>query len=159
MTQEEFAQAVERYGDMVFRVAYSSLRSRPDAEDVMQDTLLKLYQSGKAFESEDHRKHWLIRVAINECRKAKRWYRRIVPLEERREEPVFDTPAQSELFDRVMALPGTYRLTVYLYYYEDYSVRQVADAMDTNPSTVQSRLMRARGLLKQSWKEAWSQDG
>lgn len=68
MTDAEFRLAVERYGDMLFRLAYSCTRSRADAEDVMQETLLKLYTAQKAFESPDHEKNWLDRVAVNERR-------------------------------------------------------------------------------------------
>ena len=69
MTEERFRECVELYGDMVFRLAYSYLKNRADAEDVMQESLLKLYTESKDFESADHEKHWLIRVAANECRK------------------------------------------------------------------------------------------
>lgn len=149
MIREEFAQAVEAYGDTVFRVAYSYLKNRADAEDVMQETLLKLYLEKKPFQSPEHRRNWLLRVAVNESRKILRsaWRRRSVPLEERDEGMVFDTPAQSELFQQVMALPPKYRTAIYLYYYEDCPVKEVAAAMGANPSTVQTWLLRARGTL------------
>ena len=153
MDREEFAQAVERYGDMVFRVAYSCLKRREDAEDVMQETLLKLYREDKSFDSEDHRRFWLIRVAVNECRKVMRWYRRVVPLDELPEAAAFDRPEQSELFRAVMDLPAKYRLAIYLYYYEGYSVREVGELTRTRESTVQTRLARARELLKQKLQE------
>ncbi len=153
MDREEFAQAVERYGDMVFRVAYSCLRRREDAEDVMQETLLKLYREDKPFDSEDHRRFWLVRVAVNESRKVMRWYRRVIPLEELPEAATFDRPEQSELFRAVMDLPAKYRLVIYLYYYEGYSVREVGELTRTRESTVQTRLARARGLLKQTLQE------
>ncbi len=153
MDREEFAQAVERYGDMVFRVAYSCLKRREDAEDVMQETLLKLYREDKSFDSEDHRRFWLIRVAVNECRKVMRWYRRVVPLDELPEAAAFDRPEQSELFRAVMDLPAKYRLAIYLYYYEGYSVREVGELTRTRESTVQTRLARAREMLKQKLQE------
>ena len=150
MTDAEFRQAAETYGDTIFRVAYHSLKNRADAEDVMQTVLLRLYEYQKPFEGEEHVKHWLIRVAVNESRKLLRsfWRRNTLALEEQLDRPVFDRPEQSELYDAVMALPEKYRLTVYLYYYEDYSVREIAEALKTNPSTVQTWLMRARGRLR-----------
>ena len=72
MTDQRFQEAVELYGDMVFRLAYSYLKNRADAEDVMQESLLKLYTEAKDFESADHEKHWLLRVAANECKKLDR---------------------------------------------------------------------------------------
>ena len=161
MTDSQFEKAVETYGDMIFRVAYSYLKNRPDAEDVMQETLLKLYQEDSRFESEEHRKRWLIRVAVNQCKSTLRstWLRQTVYLEEQVDTPVFDRPEQSELFDQVMALPQNYRLVVYLYYYEGYQAREIAEILHRNLSTVQTWLMRARGRLQQSLKEAWSRNG
>ena len=159
MTDAEFRLAVERYGDMLFRLAYSCTRSRADAEDVMQETLLKLYTAQKAFESPDHEKNGLVRVAVNECRHLLRtpWRRRTGPLEEAADTPVWDTPAQSELFRQVMALPPKYRAAIYLYYYEGYAVREIAALLGAKISTVQTWLLRARGQLKLRLKEAESQ--
>ena len=149
LTDTEFETAVGRYGDTVFRLAYNYLKNRADAEDVMQETLLKLYLERKSFQSPEYERHWVVRVAVNECKKLLRspWRRRTGPLEEAGE-PAFDTPEQSELFRQVMALPPKYRAAVYLYYYEGCSVQETAAAMGANPSTVQTWLMRARGKLK-----------
>ncbi len=157
MTEEQFRETVDQYGDMIFRLAYSYLKNRADAEDVMQETLLKRYVEQKSFDSPEHEKNWLLRVAVNECRKLLRspWRRRTEPLEDA-EAPSFDSPAQSELFRQVMALPPKYRAAIYLYYYEDYPVRDIAAAMGANPSTVQTWLMRARGQLQVKLKEAES---
>ena len=155
LTDPSFEAAVEQYGDTVFRLAYSYLKNRADAEDVMQETLLKLYLARKPFQSPEHRRHWVLRVAVNECKRLLRspWRRRTGPLEEA-DGPVFDTPAQSELFRQVMALPPKYRAAVYLHYYEDCPVQEIAAAMGANPSTVQTWLMRARGKLKLILQEA-----
>ena len=153
----EPAALAEQYAGMLYRLAYARTGSRADAEDVTQTVLLKLYQQGDRFESEEHRKHWLLRVAVNESKKLLRspWRRRTGPLEEAGE-PVFDTPQQSELYQHVMGLPPKYRAAVYLYYYEDCSVQEIAAAMGANPSTVQTWLMRARGKLKLILQEAES---
>mgnify|MGYP002740690344 CR=1 FL=1 len=153
----EPAALAEQSAGMLYRLAYARTGSRADAEDVTQTVLLKLYQQGDRFESEEHRKHWLLRVAVNESKKLLRspWRRRTGPLEEAGE-PVFDTPQQSELYQHVMGLPPKYRAAVYLYYYEDCSVQEIAAAMGANPSTVQTWLMRARGKLKLILQEAES---
>ena len=143
LTDAAFEGAVERYGDTVFRLAYSYLKNRADAEDVMQETLLKLYLERKPFRSPEHERYWVVRVAVNESKKLLR-------------EPVFDTPQQSELYQHVMGLSPKYRAAVYLYYYEDCSVQEIAAAMGANPSTVQTWLMRARGKLKLILQEAES---
>ena len=156
MTDAEFEAAVERHADAIFRLAYSYMKNRADAEDVMQETLLKLY--GQTFDSPEHERYWAVRVAVNECRKLLRtpWRRRTGPLEEAPELAAAEDPAQSELFREVMALPPKYRAAIYLHYYEGYSVREIAGAMGANPSTVQTWLMRARGQLKTNLKEAES---
>lgn len=112
-------------------MAYHALKNRADAEDVMQTTLLRLLEHRQPFESEEHMKHWLLRVAVNESRKLLRsfWRRHAVPLDEWRDAPVFQDPAQSELFQAVMALDAKYRLTIYLYYYEGCSVSETAAAL------------------------------
>ena len=153
----EPAALAEQYAGMLYRLAYARTGSRADAEDVMQTVMLKLFEYDKEFESEAHLKHWLLRVAVNESKKLLRspWRRRTGPLEEAGE-PVFDTPQQSELYQHVMGLSPKYRAAVYLYYYEDCSVQEIAAAMGANPSTVQTWLMRARGKLKLILQEAES---
>ena len=160
MVDQLFQEAVERYGDAVFRLAYSYLKNRADAEDVMQETLLKLYMESKPFESPDHERHWLFRVAVNECRRLLRspWRRRTGPLDEAAEAAVFDRPAQTELFRQVMSLPPKYRAAVYLHYYEGYPVKDIAALLGAKPSTVQTWLMRARGQLQTKLKEAEAYD-
>ena len=157
MTQVEFSRAARTYGDTIYRVALHALKNPADAEDVMQETLLKLYLERKPFRSPEHERYWVVRVAVNESKKLLRspWRRRTGPLEEAGE-PVFDTPQQSELYQHVMGLPPKYRAAVYLYYYEDCSVQEIAAAMGANPSTVQTWLMRARGKLKLILQEAES---
>lgn len=156
MTDTAFEAAMERYADMVFRLAYSYLKNRADAEDVMQETLLKFYVEPRGFESPDHEKHWLLRVAANECKKLLRspWRRRTDFLDEAAEAAAFDQPAQSELFQQVMSLPPKYRAAVYLHYYEGYSVKETGELLGAKVSTVQTWLMRARGQLKIKLKEA-----
>ena len=155
LTDAAFEGAVERYGDTVFRLAYSYLKNRADAEDVMQTVMLKLFEYDKEFESEAHLKHWLLRVAVNESRRLLRsfWRSRAVPLDEQWDAPVSDDPAKRELFQAVMGLETKYRLTIYLYYYEGCSVKEVAAALHANPSTVQTWLQRARERLRRELSE------
>lgn len=150
MTDEAFSQAARDHGDMLYRVALHALKNRADAEDVMQTALLRLYERPGDFESPEHLKHWLLRVAVNESRKLLRsfWRRRAVPLEEWRDGPAPEDPEQGEVLQAVMALEPKYRLSVYLYYYEGCSVSEVAAALGAKPSTVQTWLLRARDRLR-----------
>ena len=150
MTDEAFAQAARTYGDTIYRVAYHALDNPQDAEDVMQTVLLRLYECKKDFESEEHVKHWILRVAVNESRRLLRsfWRRTSVPMEEWQETAVPEDPAKAEVLEAVMALEPKYRLAVYLYYYEGLSVAETAAAMRANVSTVQTWLLRARARLR-----------
>ena len=150
MERARFLELAGRYKDTVYRVALNALGSPHDAEDIVQETLLRLLERRDPFESEDHAKHWLIRVSLNLCKNVLRssWRRKQLPLEDAEELPVFDTPEQGELYADVMALPERYRTALYLFYYEDCSVKEIAELLGVRATTVTTRLSRARQMLK-----------
>jgi RNA polymerase sigma factor (sigma-70 family) len=149
LTKQEYTAAVERYLDMVYRLARSSLSSAADAEDAAQETMLRLWNTDAVFQGDDHLRHWLVRVCVNVCRDHARsaWRRRVISLEECRD-PIFSDPTYQNLWEEVSALPAKYRQPLYLYYYEGYSVAEVAELLELKVSTVQTRLARAREKLK-----------
>lgn len=153
MTEEGFEQAVRAYANTIFRVACHALKDRQEAEDVTQTVLLRLYQYAGEFQSGEHLKHWLLRVTVNESRKVLRspWRRRNVSLEDW--DGAAETPEDRGVLEAVMALDVKYRVPVYLFYYEDCSVQEIAAALGTNPSTVQTRLQRAREKLRNALSE------
>jgi len=154
ITDKQFTDYARMYMNTVFRVAFNYLKSRTDADDITQIVLLKLYRADKTFENDEHIKHWLIRVTINECKRAllSPW-RRIEPIEDHVESLSFEAPEQSELFEMVMQLPTKYRITILLYYYEDYSVSEIARLLGMPNSTVRTHLKRARENLKSELSE------
>ena len=127
--------------------------------DMAQIALIKCYQAKKPFADEQHIRRWLIRVTVNECKRylVSPWRRYTAPLEDYAETLGFETPEQSALFFAVMELPQKYRVPVHLYYYEDYSVREIAEALGLRESAVQTRLLRARQKLRQKL-EGWNDD-
>lgn len=149
VSEKQFSEAAERYPDTLYRVALNCLRVPADAEDAVQETMLRLWRTDTAFASEEHLRNWLIRVCVNVCRDMSRswWRRRTVPLEARAE-LTFDDPARRTLWNEVMSLPAKYRLPLYLYHYEGYSAAEIGELLDMNVSTVQTRLCRARAKLK-----------
>ena len=149
MTESTFTAAAEQYLDMVYRVALNWFRNPADAEDAAQTAMLKLWQADTEFADGEHLRRWLVRVTLNVCKDMTRspWRRHTVPLEEL-PEPVFSDREHQDLFQEVMALPGKYRVPLYLYYYEGYSAAEVGELLHLNVSTVQTRLARARGKLK-----------
>ncbi len=139
------------YGDMVYRLALVRTRSVADAEDVVQEVFLRCLRNNPSFLSAEHQKAWLIKVTIN-CSKSllgSAFRRHSVPEDAAGELVSEDDPPDSTVYDAVMRLPEKYRTAIHLYYYEDYSVKEIASAMRTTESTVKSWLHRARGMLKE----------
>ena len=149
MTETTFTAAAERHLDMVYRVALNWFRNPADAEDAAQTAMLKLWQADTEFADDEHLRRWLVRVTLNVCRDMARspWRRRTISLEEL-PEPAFSDEERRAVYREVMALPGKYRVPLYLYYYEGYAVNEVGELLDMKPSTVQTRLARGREKLK-----------
>ena len=159
MENREFETLARRYMDMVFRLAFSYMKSASDADDVTQNVLLRLLRNTKPFESEEHARFWLVRVTVNECKRALRSpWRRAGDIEEYANELHFETPEHSELFYAVMELPEKYRLVIHLHYYEDESVAQIAKILNLTESNVKVRLSRGRGMLREKLQEEWDND-
>lgn len=154
LTNAQFTCLAERYIDTVFRVALNYLKSPQDAEDVTQEVFLKLMQAREPFAGEDHVKHWLIRVTINQCKNLTRtkWWR-MESLEEYAQTLTFQQPEHSDLYDAVMALPRKYRLPIYLYHYEGYSTDEVSKILNIPKGTICTQLKRGRELLKRALTE------
>ena len=139
----------------MFRLAYSLLRSAADADDVVQNALLKLYRSDKRFESDEHVRRWLLRVAANECKMLWRSPgRRAENIDDYADTLVFEAPYCGDLFRAIMALDAKYRAVIVLYYYEGYTIREIAQILRVPPGTVGTRLARARDILKDILTEA-----
>jgi len=154
LTDEQFTLYAKQYIDTIFRVAFSYLKCHADADDISQNVFIKLYRAGKNFENDSHVKHWLIRVTINECKKAliSPW-RRTEPIEDYANTLSFTSQEQNELFDKVMDLPKKYRVAVFLHYYEDYSTDEISQLLSIPKATVRTHLKRGREQLKNILKE------
>lgn len=150
----------ERYQDNLYIIAFNVCKNAEDAKDVVQDTFMQYYSVKKEFESEQHIRAWLIRVAINKAKNVNHtfWRRNKVPLEDYMETLAFQTPESEELFETVMNLPEKYRIVIHLFYYEDYSVREIADILKLSESNVKVRLSRGRTLLREQLQEGWEND-
>jgi len=151
---------MDRYKDNLFAVAFNVCKNAADADDVVQDTFVQYHTQNRQFESEQHIKAWLIRVAINRSINVTRslWRRSSLPLEDYMESLPFEAPEDSTLFAQVMALPEKYRVVIHLFYYEDYPVKDIAGILKVSENNVKVRLSRGRALLKKALKEEWSDD-
>jgi len=148
------------YQDNLFAVAFNICQNTQDAEDVIQDTFVQYYTTKKEFDSEEHIRAWLIRVAVNNAKNVTRtfWRRNKVSIEDFTEMLAFETPESETLFETVMQLPKKYRIVIHLYYYEDYSVGEIAKILKLSESNVKTRLMRGRAKLREVLKEEWDDD-
>ena len=150
----------ETYRDRLFAAAFQVCGNAADAEDAAQEALLRYHISEKQFESEQHIRAWLLRVAINCAKNLSRSFfrRNTVPLETYMETLEFDSGESREIFREVMSLPEKYRLVIHLYYYEDYSVAEIGRILALTESNVKVRLSRGRQLLKMNLQEVWDDE-
>ena len=149
-----------KYKNSIYAAAFSICADAGDSEDVVQDTFIQYYMTHKNFDDEQHIRSWLLRVAINKAKNIRSsfWRRNRIPLEEYMESLPFETPESKELFEEVMKLPEKYRIVVHLFYYEDYSIKEIAEIIKTTESNVKVRLSRGRAMLKETLKEGWEDE-
>ncbi|MBR4639277.1 MAG: sigma-70 family RNA polymerase sigma factor [Butyrivibrio sp.] len=153
-------ELVEMYKDNIYAAAFNICKSAADAEDVVQDTFLQYYMTKKEFDDEKHIRYWILRVAINKAKNIQSSFRRKneMSLEDYVETLTFETPESRELFEEVMKLPEKYRVVIHLFYYEDYSVKEIAKILKLTEGSVKVRLSRGRARLKDSLKEGWEDE-
>lgn len=152
-------EIIDKYADMVYRIAVNETGNREDAQDIFQEVFLRLVRYRGRIASEEHLKAWLIRVTINCAKKQKGsfWNRKVAPVEKSAQEQsdertanAYETVenADSPVLLAVRELPEKYRSVVYLFYYEEMSIAQIGKLLGEKESTVKSRLYRAREILK-----------
>lgn len=148
LEEQDIVRIVETYSDMLLRIALNRVKSMSEAEDIVQSVYLRLMTNQPRFRSQEHERAWLIRTAINLCLDyGKSVFRRTsVPMpEEMAAAPSRET---GEVLDVVRHLPERDRYVIYLYYYEDMPVREIAQILGEQNGTITSRLSRARKKLK-----------
>ncbi len=151
---------IEKYKNNIYAVAFNICKNKHDAEDVVQDTFIEYLSQKKDFQSEQHIRAWIIRVAINKAKNKNNLFfrRNSLPLEDYIETLKFESDESYELFEAVMKLPKKYRIVIHLFYYEDYSVQEIADILKITQNNVKVRLSRGRLSLRKTLKEAWDND-
>ena len=148
-TDKEIADVYERHSHMIYRICFAYMKNVPDTEDVVQDTFCKLIAANLPFDSPEHEKAWLIRVASNLCKnKLRHWWRKRESLEAHGCLQAI-APDIDDTFGAVMALPGKYKTVVYLYYYEGYDTVEIGKILGKSPSTIRDLLAKARKVLRE----------
>lgn len=150
MCDAQYQEIVQRFADVVYRTALNATKSYYDAQDILQNTFFKLWQTDTVFENDDHIRRWLIRVAVNEGKNLRKsYYKRMVDSIDKAEElPTFSDERDRALYDIVASMPPKYKIAVHLFYYEDYSTEEIAELLCLSPAAVRTRLFRARKILK-----------
>ena len=153
MTQDQRTQTVERWGDMVWRLALARTANVSDAEDIFQEVFLRYFRHEHKLQSDEHRKAWLIRCTVNRANSlhSSLWRRKTVPLEVAAQVGVEDQ--YREVYSAVLSLPPKYRAVIHLHYFEDLSVAEIAAGLGLAEGTVKSQLSRGRALLRDALKE------
>lgn len=150
-TEIKFNRAYEKYSDMLYKIAFLYTASKDDSEDILQEVFVKYLYKSPSFKDINHEKAWLIRVTKNMCIDFKKSIKNNnLPLK-----ACYDYSDNETIDDgyidvrqKLLSLDDKYKIVIYLYYYEDYSISQIAECLKLTVSNVKSRLKRARDILK-----------
>lgn len=154
MRKEQLEYFFRTYYSLVFRVAFMEVRSHCDAEDIRQEVFVRLLSSNPEFMSTEHEKAWVVRVTINLCRDflKSKWNKSTVGLDGIPVEELgyFKLPytEHNDMIWNLTQLPEKYRQPLYLFYYEDYSIKEIAGVLEIPENTVKTNLRRGREKLK-----------
>ncbi len=146
----------QEFGNMLYRIAFVMMKNAFDAEDVVQDTLIKYMEHrerGKMFETEEHRKAWLIRVDINLCKNRLRFYKNHPKIGMDQLSRYYEEKEDTRLMDSLLLLPSGYREILLLHYVEGYQGKEIAQMLGISESAVRKRLERGRGKLRDLLEE------
>ncbi len=153
-TDAYIRRVLEKYSDCVIKLSYTYVHNIYDAEDIAQEVFMALIKCAKPFESDEHEKAWILRTTINKSKNYLHsgWLRRTVLLEESGENADaaenITANEESEVMEAVLALPEKYRTPVHLFYYDGYSINEIAAILHKKPATVGTLLARGRERLK-----------
>jgi len=144
-------EAIDRFSDTVYRVAFNQVKNQADAEDVFQEVFWRFIKYNKGFDNLEHAKAWFIRTTINCSRTlfAKQKKRSEIEL-------VIDVPEEGAtdygMTECVQELEEKYRIVIHLFYYEHYKIKEIAEILDENENTIKTRMARAKKILKEKWE-------
>lgn len=146
-------RVVRTYGNMLFRLCLITLGNASDAEDAVQETMMKYLQKAPGFETVEHEKAWLITVATNQCRDMLRFRKRhpVAELDDIKE--FTQETIDNGILDALMTLPDRFRTVLILYYVEEYRIQEIARIIGKTASAVKMRLQKGRRLLREAYEK------
>jgi RNA polymerase sigma-70 factor (ECF subfamily) len=158
-------EIMNRYGQEILQLVYSYVKNKGLAEDLTQDIFIKCYKALHTYSGKSKLRTWLWRIAINHCKDyLKSWYNKNVIItdeeptnslakKEMVEQIVIQKEEDDQLISAVMMLPIKYREVIYLFYYEELPIKEIALLTEVGDNTVKTRLKRAKELLKERLEE------
>jgi len=154
---EDIENTINEYADLLYRTSFLILRNRADVEDIVQETFYKYMTTEMAFDSDNHKRAWLLKVSQNKCKDLLRSHkiRAYVPYEEVEESLISKTDVEKNDIEELLKieeLDYKYMSVIMLYYYEEYSIEEVANILDLSVVAVKKRLQRAREKVKKSYE-------
>ena len=146
-------EVIEKYSNAVYRMAYSLVKNKYDADDIHQEVFAIYIVKRPKFENAEHERAWFMRVTVNLCKNLWKtaWRRKVVSLDEDFEENIemAAEPKDDGIIEVVRMLPFKYRTVIHLFYYEELSIKEISEILKMKPSTVRTHLTRARAKLKE----------
>lgn len=161
MSQDYIRYVLDTYSQTLIKLSYTYVRNVCDAEDIAQDVFVALLKRGKPFENTEHEKAWLLRTVINKSKNHLRsgWIKRTVSLNDDADsETDNSTDEKTQVMEAVLSLPEKYRTVIHLFYYNGYSINEIADIVGKKPATVGTLLARGRDLLKKMMIGGFDED-
>lgn len=152
---DDIERIIETYGNMLYRTCFVLLKNESDAEDAVQETIIKYMQKASGFKDCEHEKAWLLTVASNFCKDMLR-YRARHPHSDI--DSINETPGQaqdSSIVEALMSLPAKFKTVLILYYVEQYRIDEIARIISKTPSAVKMRLQKGRRLLEEKYREEY----
>ena len=149
-SDREITEIYKRYVNTVYRIALMMLKYRSEAEDVTQTVFIKLIETNKEFENDEHLKAWLIVTARNICKNILKssWHSKQIDYESVKEQSYIPDDSAKELWDKIISLDEKYKVPIYLHYYEGYKTEEIAKMLKINHATIRTHLRAAREKIK-----------
>jgi len=153
--EKDIERIMNNYGNVLFRICLIMLGNPYDAEDVIQETLIKYLQKSSEFKGKEHEKAWLIRVASNKCKDILRFRTRHITVDiQSIQESVQDSTGNG-ILEALMRLPEKFKIVLLLYYVEQYKTEEIAKILGKSASAVKMRLQKGRRLLKEIYQKEY----
>ena len=154
---KQFIRIFDLYKNDIYRLAYSYTKNISDSDDITQNTFIKLYNHIDILDNQDQDiKKWLVKVTINECKTflLSSWKKKIIAFTEKEENTLTTILPDNDLLEAILQLPKKYRTIIFLYYYENYKIKEISEILNISVTNIQTILSRARKELKEILKEA-----